>query len=144
MTTKYNMGCGFNHKKDFVNVDVSPACNPDLEWDLENTPWPIETSSADSVEFNHSLEHLGQQPSVYLDIIKELYRICKPDAVVSINVPHPRHNHFLADPTHVRPITSEGLSLFSKQLNLQWIDAKASNSPLGIYLDVDFELTSAK
>ncbi len=143
MTKIFNMGCGFNKIEDAVNVDKSAKCNPDEVWDLESTPWPWETSCADEVYFNHALEHMGQDPKVYLSIVQELYRICKPGAVVHINVPHPRHDHFLADPTHVRPITLIGLTLFSKKLNKQWIDAGVSNSPLGIYYDVDFELTKA-
>lgn len=144
MTVKYNMGCGFNQLDGAINVDRSAECKPDEIWDLEKTPWPWETSSADEVYFSHSLEHLGQDPNVYLAIMQETYRICKPNAVVAITVPHPRHDHFLADPTHVRPITTLGLSLFSKKMNQQWIDAGASNSPLGIYLDVDFEITDAR
>lgn len=144
MTVSYNMGCGYSHIDGSINVDKAEKCNPDEIWDLENTPWPWKTSSADEVIFTHSLEHLGQDPNVYLEIIKETYRICKPNAEVIINVPHPRHDYFLADPTHVRPITTLGLSLFSKKLNQQWIDAGASNSPLGIYLDIDFEITEAK
>jgi hypothetical protein len=32
------------------------------------------------------------------------------------------------------------MSLFSQKSNRAWIEQGASNSPLGIYLDVDFEL----
>ncbi|HEY9771807.1 MAG TPA: hypothetical protein V6C71_25465 [Coleofasciculaceae cyanobacterium] len=33
---------------------------------------------------------------------------------------HHRSERFFHDPTHVRPITSVGLSRFSKRLNLEW------------------------
>ena len=88
------------------------------------------------------LEHLGALPQTYLGIIQELYRICRPNARVTIIVPHPRHDDFLADPTHVRGITMLGLRLFSKRLNRGWIERGAANTPFGLQLDVDFEIES--
>ena len=38
-------------------------------------------------------------------------------------------------------ITPEGIALFSKNYNEQSVDGGHSNSPLGIYLDVDLEVT---
>ena len=49
--------------------------------------------------------------------MKELYRICKNNSIIDIVVPHPRHDDFLSDPTHVRPITDMTLSLYDKELN---------------------------
>ena len=137
---KFNMGCGFNKLQGFVNIDKFKECAPDIEMDLEKFPWLIESDQADEVVFNHCLEHLGQETSVFLGIVKELYRIAKPDARVVINVPHPRHDHFLGDPTHVRAINPLVLSLFSKKANLYWKEINAANSPLAIYLNVDFEV----
>jgi hypothetical protein len=88
------------------------------------------------------MEHLGSTTEKYFGIIKEMYRICKPDANLIINVPHPRHDNFINDPTHVRPITPEHMDLFSKKANQQWIEMGAANSPLAMYLDVDFEVTA--
>jgi hypothetical protein len=59
---------------------------------------------------------------------------------VRIAVPHPRHDHFIDDPTHVRAVTPLGLCLFSKRMNREWIAAGLANSPLGIRHDVDLEL----
>jgi hypothetical protein len=138
---KLNLGCGLNKMAGFVNVDKFETCHPDLLMDLEETPWEIGTDEVDEVLFNHSLEHLGQQTDTFLRIIKELYRVCKPGATVQINVPHPRHDNFLGDPTHVRAVTPEMLALFSKRANLYWQETGAANSPLALYLGVDFEVT---
>lgn len=137
---KLNLGCGFNKKNGYVNVDKFDACQPDVTADLEATPWPFATNVADEVIFNHSLEHMGEDTDTFLEIIKELYRICKPGATVQINVPHPRHDNYIGDPTHVRIITPQLLSLFSKKLNYHWQKVGAANSPFAIYLDVDFEI----
>lgn len=138
---KLNLGCGLNKIEGFVNVDKYETCEPDLLMDLEETPWKIGTNEVDEVLFNHSLEHLGQQTDTFLGIIQELYRVCKTGATIQINVPHPRHDNFLGDPTHVRPVTPEMLALFSKRANLYCQEIGAANSPLALYLGVDFEVT---
>jgi hypothetical protein len=137
---KLNLGCGEHHKDGYINVDKYG--NPDVLLDLETFPWPWEDNSVQEVELNHVLEHLGESAAVYFRIIKELYRICKAGARIHIGVPHPRHDDFLNDPTHVRIVTPDGLLLFSKSKNREWIDGGYANSPLGIYLDVDFEIES--
>ena len=70
-----------------------------------------------------------------------MYRICTHGANIKIIVPHYRHQFFYDDPTHVRVVTPLGLKLFSKRLNRIWIEKGVSNSTLGLYLDIDFELT---
>ena len=89
---------------------------------------------------HHVLEHLGQATDTYLGIIQELYRVCQHGAVIDIIVPHFRHDNFMFDPTHVRPITPEGLTMLSKKANLEWKANGSSVTTLGLYLDVDFEI----
>ena len=140
----FNMGCGYQKLDGFQNVDVAEKCAPDEVVDLEATPWPWPDNCADEVLFNHSLEHLGQTPKVFLAIMTELYRICRHDALVRINVPHIRHDNFWNDPTHVRPISPQLFRLFSKRENDAAIRQGASDTPLAHYLNVDFELLSAE
>jgi hypothetical protein len=138
---RLNLGCGMNHRAGYVNVDRFGT--PDLRHDLETFPWPWADDSVEEIVLEHVLEHLGQDPNVYLRIIQEMYRVCRGGATVQIVVPHFRHDFFHGDPTHVRAITPQGLSLFSQRLNREWIERKTANSPLGLYLGVDFELTEA-
>jgi len=140
---KFNMGCGHNKRAGYTNIDQSAVCVPDQVVDLEATPWPWPDDCAGEVVFNHSLEHMGGDPKVFLAIMKELYRICRHDARVIIHVPHPRHDNFLGDPTHVRPITPQVLTLFSRSENDRWARTGAANSPLAHYLGVDFELVGS-
>ena len=72
--------------------------------------------------------------------MKEIYRICKNQALISITVPHPRHNDFLSDPTHVRPINVPSLELYNKELNKQWQKQNAANTPLALIHNVDFRI----
>ncbi len=128
----------------WINVDKAFSPAVDMYHDLENIPWPWLDSSIKQVMLVHVLEHLGQQTKVYLNIIKELYRVCKPGAEILIVVPHPRHDDFLGDPTHVRPITPDSLKLFSKEANKHWIANHNSNTPLAMQLGVDFRVKSSK
>lgn len=136
---RLNLGCGAKYLDGYINVDKFG--DPDLRFDLETFPYPWADGSVSAIEMHHVLEHLGQQTEVYLKIIQELYRICASGAKIHITVPHHRSDRFFHDPTHVRPITSVGLSMFSKQNNRTWKAQGKAFTLLALYLDVDFELT---
>src|SRR5579864_439610 len=138
MGLKLNLGSGQNPQPGFVNVDKFGE--PDLKCDLEVFPWPWPDNSTAEITMNHVLEHLGASADVFIGIMKELYRVCEPGATIRIAVPHPRHDNFINDPTHVRPITPDVLGLFSKRANLHWQEVRAANSPLALYHGVDFEM----
>jgi hypothetical protein len=141
---KFNMGCGLRKPAGYVNVDAFAEAEPDEVWDLEQTPWPWSDNCAEEIHFIHSLEHMGANPKVFLAIMKETYRIAAPGCVVQIHVPHPRHDHYTGDPTHVRPITPEVLKLFDRELNERWRESGNSNTPLALYTGVDFKITQQR
>ncbi len=138
---KLNLGCGETRFQGFVNADKYGT--PDVKVDLEVFPWPWDDNSVEFIRMNHVLEHLGQHIDVFLGIIKELYRVSAPGSKIEIAVPHPRHDDFLNDPTHVRAVTLECMGLFSQKSNRECIAMGAFNSPLGIYHNVDFEVIDA-
>ena len=135
---RLNLGCGTKNLAGYINVDKFGE--PDLRFDLETFPYPWQDNSVAEIEIHHVLEHLGQQTEVYLKIIRELYRICQPNAKIHITVPHHRSDRFFHDPTHVRPITPMGLSMFSKKNNLEWQAKGKAFTLLALYLNVDFEI----
>ncbi len=138
---KFNMGSGRRKLAGYVNVDAEALSQPDEVVDLETTPWPWADGCASEVLFNHSLEHMGGDPKVFLAIISEVYRIARDGCVVQINVPHPRHDNFISDPTHVRAITPKTLELFDQAKNRKAEEMNGSQTPFGLYLGVDFEIT---
>jgi glycosyltransferase involved in cell wall biosynthesis len=140
---KLNLGCGGEHLPGWVNVDKFLASQPDLVHDLEQFPWPLLDNCAEEVLLKHVLEHLGRDSDTFLRIIQELYRVCAPGAVVRIVVPHPRHQDFLQDPTHVRPVLAEMFQHFSLAINEDWIARGLPGTPLALYLGLDFEMVSA-
>ena len=137
---KLNLGCGNKIMEGYVNVDKFNLYNIDIKHDLEKIPYPFETESVEEIILSHVLEHIGQDPNVFIQILKEFYRICKNQDLINIAVPHPRHEAFISDPTHVRPITVLGLSLFDKDLNKKWEKNGAANSPLALIHKVNFKI----
>lgn len=107
-------------------------------------PWPWDDSSVDEIRANHILEHLGETVDVFLGIIKEIYRVCKSGAKITVVAPHPRHDDFINDPTHVRAITRRTFELFSKRINRIYAESHSANTALGMYLDVDFEIRQVR
>lgn len=137
---RLNLGSGLNKRDGYLNVDKYDSGSPDILMDLERTPWKFEDNTVCEIILNHTLEHLGRETEVFLSIMQEMYRVCADDAQIHINVPHPRHKDFMNDPTHVRIITPDLLNLFSKKKCLEWQRIGAANSPLALYLAVDFEV----
>jgi len=134
---RLNLGCGGRKYPDWINVDKFPTCSPDQVVDLEQFPWPWPDNTVDEVRMYHVLEHLGAETGIYLGIIKELYRVCRDNAAIHIVVPHPRHDDFLNDPTHVRAVTPASFALLSQAKNHERLAKAASNTPLALYLEVD-------
>jgi hypothetical protein len=141
---RLNLGCGNNKRAGWLNVDKFAACEPDMVVDLEQFPWPWQDGYAEEIHMSHVLEHLGALPDVYINVMKELWRVSRDSGLITIIVPHPRHDDFLSDPTHVRPITMDGLVLFSREANEFWKQHGCSNSPLAFYHGVDLEIVGAE
>jgi hypothetical protein len=134
---KLNIGSGGVKLEEFVTCDYDPLAEPDYLINLETDTFPFPDNSVEVVVAHHILEHLGEG---YFHCLKELYRVCKHGALIDIRVPHHRHDYFVDDPTHRRPITIGGLLLFSKKHNRVCKEQGAASSRLGDYFDVDFEI----
>jgi len=115
---KLNLGCSDRLRGDgFTNVD---RCEPaDLVVDLEQLPWPWETSSVDEIVADDILEHiwpttdssvvegvslhLKRQPVKYpiIALMNEIWRVLKPGGVIHIFIPTTDGRGAWQDPTHV-------------------------------------------
>ena len=137
---KLNLGCGSARLDGWVNVDREASLRPEQVWDLERFPWPWPDSSVDEILLKHVLEHLGQRTDIFIGVIGELWRVCRNGTLITIEVPHPRHDGYLSDPTHVRPILPATLALFDQSLNRAWADRGIPNTPLGLIHGVDFRI----
>ena len=135
--TKINLGCGKDYLDDWVNVDFYDDSTCDIKHDLEVFPWPWEDNSVSEILIKHTLEHLGADWKVYIKILQEMYRVCKDDTLIQVDVPSPWHWNYISDPTHVRPVTPDGLNLFSKEHCQKCIDEGMSETPFAMIYDVD-------
>lgn len=140
---KLNCGCGV-HKMvggGWRNIDCEAAVEPDEVCALDREIWRFaDDGEVDEVVFNHSLEHMGETVAGFKWVMTELYRVCSPDAEVRIVAPHPRHDDFFNDPTHVRPITPEVMGLLSRENCRMFREAFAANSLLAEQWGVDFRV----
>jgi hypothetical protein len=90
------------------------------------------------------LEHVGRDADTFTGVMRELYRVCAPGARVRVVVPHPRHQDFLQDPTHVRPIVPEMFLHWSLDANREWRRRGLPGTPLATYHEVDFAIESVE
>jgi SAM-dependent methyltransferase len=93
---KLNLGCGNFPKEGYLNIDHSRWTKADLLYDLNQIPYPFPDNLFERVELSHILEHL-EKP---FEVMKEIHRVCRNDAILEIYVPHfsrgfthVEHNH---------------------------------------------------
>lgn len=135
---KLNIGCGAKRLDGYVNIDAEPQTNPDVICNIGRDVWPFDDDSADEVVAEHILEHLTT-PELF-HCMQQLYRVCKSGAQIKVRLPHPRHDIFLSDPTHQRPIMPGTCMLFSQGQIKRLRDKGLTLTPFGEYLGVDFEM----
>ena len=133
-----NLGCGNKKIDGFVNVDNDPSVDPDVLVDLNSGILPFDSNSVDMIVAAHVLEHIGDG---FIDLMKEIYRVCKHHSEIKIIVPHSRSDSFIIDPTHVRHFLPQTFQLFDQDFNRYTIENNFSNSTFGLYLGVDFKIT---
>jgi SAM-dependent methyltransferase len=139
---KLNLGCGFDKREGWLNVDSFEACEPDQLLDIEATPWDLPSGAFDHILLKHVLEHVGADFATFRRVMQEIYRVVAPGGLVEIHVPHVRHDTFWSDPTHVRAFMPLTFEMMSKRKNREWIAQRANYTMLAFALDVDFEVES--
>jgi len=138
-----NLGCGFDHRQGYVNVDSWPGCAPDYLVDLETFPWPFENCSITHILASHVLEHLGGDLATFSSLWQEIYRIASPSCEIDVRIPYYKSAEFWTDPTHVRVYTPLTFEMLSKSVNQRWIEQGSSNTKLAMMLNIDFTILSA-
>jgi hypothetical protein len=102
---RLDIACGKNKQPGFKGIDI--AGDADIVWDLNETPWPIKTSSVREVFCAHYVEHIPHmQPGWDRDgwwrFFDELHRIMAKGAIAEFIHPYVMSGRAFWDPTHVR------------------------------------------
>lgn len=93
---KLNIGCGTDIRKGFLNLDCIKFKGVDIVRDLNKMPLPFKENSFSHVLMSHVLEHVNEP----VDLMKEVWRISKPNALIYIEVPYFSSLNAVKDPTH--------------------------------------------
>jgi hypothetical protein len=133
--SKINVGCGNDYREGWVNMDNSITCKTDLLHDIENLPWPMDSSSATEILMQHVFEHIDK--STFINVVREIYRVSKDGCIVRIISPHAGSNNYWTDPTHNMPLTSRTFDFFDRVKPLY------ENGVLYGWSDVDITVLSA-
>jgi predicted SAM-dependent methyltransferase len=80
---KLNLGCGYNIKPGYINVDLRPSKGVDVVLDLNDCKLPFENNSIDEIYMAHILEHIIDR----YKFIQECYRVLKPKGILLIKLP---------------------------------------------------------
>jgi SAM-dependent methyltransferase len=91
-----NLGSGLKKLGSAVNVDLVSETDPDIVCNLNSLPWPLPSDHFDRVVAHDVIEHLDNVVAV----MEEIHRVCRPNAVVEITVPHFSCSNAFTDPTH--------------------------------------------
>jgi SAM-dependent methyltransferase len=109
--TRLNLGCGRDIKDGWVNVDSWDGPGVDVVCDLDDHPkLPYDDGSVDEFYCSHLIEHLHRP----LDLLAELWRVARPDAVATFWCPYGSSDDADEDPTHVRRLFLNSWGYFSQ------------------------------
>ncbi len=124
---KLNLGCGkdIRSKEDgWVNMDLITLPGADVVWDVKKIPWPFENNTFDLVFCSHFIEHIphyiGLAEDGLIVVMKEIYRVLKPDGFLEIRVPYYQCKGAVIDPTHCRFFDINTFDYFTKKHNFNY------------------------
>jgi len=105
---KLNIACGFNQKKDYINIDKDPRTEPDIIRDIERG-LPFSDNSVDEIISEHTLEHIS--PDLIHFVMYEFWRVLKKGGRLKVIVPI--NMGWLNSPEHKCPFSDNSVVMFT-------------------------------
>jgi len=106
-----NLGAGANYKWGWANVDFNEeGGKQDLICDLSMVV-PFKDNCVDEILMDNFLEHMPRDR--YFWFMDELWRICKPGAIINIYVPHCTSPSAFGHPAHYNYFHSSSMDVMS-------------------------------
>jgi SAM-dependent methyltransferase len=123
-----HIGSGKQKFEGASSLDIDKSLSPDIAWDMNVFPWPIDDKSFDEVIAINILEHVED----LVLVLNEIHRILKPSGKLYILVPHFTNYAAYVDPTH-----RQHLSYFSFDY---FISGTSIEKDYGFYVNFRFIL----
>ena len=83
---KLRIGCGLDHEGDYVNLDISDYCKPDIVHDIRNGLPQFSDNQMTEIQAWGVLEMILPNEEFRL-VMNELWRVLKPDGTLDGQVP---------------------------------------------------------
>ena len=93
---KVDLCCGIRKPEGFIGVDIVQLPGVDIVCNL-NEAFPFDDNSVDYLRAHDAIEHLPDK----IKTMNEIWRVCKHDAVIDIEVPSTDGRGAFQDPTHI-------------------------------------------
>ncbi len=134
--SKLDIGSGPIYRKGFTRMDFDKNVRPDILWDLNKFPWPIDNDSYDRVESHHTIEHLPE----ISPFLREVTRIAKDGSTYRFEFPH--YSVAFIEPGHRRGYGLHALSYHKQFVNdlirLEWSPDRKNKGILFKIMDKTF------
>src|SRR3990167_8173155 len=92
---KLNLGCGYNKKEGWLNLDNNPDTHPDILRDLRKGI-PFSNDTITEILCEHTLEHFEGEDLIF--IFNEIHRVLIPHGLLEFARPWGKNSY--VDPTH--------------------------------------------
>jgi hypothetical protein len=109
---KLNLGCGNRKIDGFIGVDKYPCDAVDITADITKK-LPFDNNSIEEILMDNVIEHISD----IVKLMKDLHRICKNNAKITIITPHFACYGSWRDPTHVQHLSYFSLDMFDATIN---------------------------
>lgn len=109
--TKIDLGCGDNKREGFFGIDKYKTNSTDMEFDLFEYPWPLESDSVEEIQCSHFFEHIPAK--LRRPFMEEIHRILKVGGKANFITPMGDRN--FQDATHEWPPVVPGSFLYYNQ-----------------------------
>lgn len=106
-----HLGCGKKKYPGAFGVDAGAHAAADLQWNLDQRPWPLPDDTFSLVYMVSILEHVED----VIGVMEEVHRVGRPGAEVRIYAPFASSHHLWTDPTHRRGFTANSFKYFDDQ-----------------------------
>lgn len=124
--TRLNLGCGTDIRPGFLNVDLVKGPGVALVYDLNRLPWPWADNTFELVLANHFLEHTDD----LIGVLREIWRISRPQARLQIRVPYFASFLSFKDLTHKHRFTYDAFDNWDARHDADGRQVTHMNEPM--------------